>query len=268
MLSRRKLLAGTGALAAAGALDAFGIDPRWLELSEHAVPVSKLPRSLEGLTVMQITDAHLTTLGVLERSIAQAVRARSPQLVVLSGDIVDSEARLPALMELCSELAHSGAQLFATFGNWEHWGKVSRETLSERYRAAGVRLLVNETVLAEGLSISATDDALAGSVRWDHTLKGLSSGPRLLVTHSPALLDRPPPESPRFDLCMAGHTHGGQVRAGSIAPLTPPGSGRFVAGEYDTPFGPAYVSRGTGTSVVPARFCCRPELPLFRWVRA
>lgn len=47
----------------------------------------------------------------------------------------------------------------------------------------------------------------------------------------------------------------------------PPGSGRFVSGPYETRVGPAYVSRGTGTSVVPARFLCRPELPVFRLVQ-
>jgi hypothetical protein len=126
---------------------------------------------------------------------------------------------------------------------------------------------VNETVRVAGLGLTVTDDQLAGYVRWDRALADLKDGPRLLVTHSPALLDRPPPSAPRFDLAIAGHTHGGQIRVGSFAPALPPGSGRFVAGRYDTPFGPAYVSRGTGTSIVPARFCCRPELPVFRWVR-
>jgi predicted MPP superfamily phosphohydrolase len=46
-------------------------------------------------------------------------------------------------------------------------------------------------------------------------------------------------------------------------PFRPPGSGRFVSGWYDVPIGRAYVSRGTGLSVVPARFGCRPELPVF-----
>ena len=66
-------------------------------------------------------------------------------------------------------------------------------------------------------------------------------------------------------LNLAGHTHGGQVRFGAgLVPFVPPGSGRFVSGWYDTPAGRAYVSRGTGTSILPVRFTCRPELPVFR----
>jgi predicted MPP superfamily phosphohydrolase len=51
---------------------------------------------------------------------------------------------------------------------------------------------------------------------------------------------------------------------GSAAvPFLPTGSGRFVAGWYDFRGGRAYVSRGTGTSIAPARFTCRPELPIY-----
>ena len=48
----------------------------------------------------------------------------------------------------------------------------------------------------------------------------------------------------------------------------PPGSGRFREGMYRVHSGPVYVSRGIGTSVLPVRFTCRPELPLFRLVQA
>jgi len=66
-------------------------------------------------------------------------------------------------------------------------------------------------------------------------------------------------------LALAGHTHGGQIRMTEyFAPVRPRGSGRFVSGWYELATGPAYVSRGTGTSIVPARFSCRPELPVFR----
>jgi hypothetical protein len=64
---------------------------------------------------------------------------------------------------------------------------------------------------------------------------------------------------------LAGHAHGGQIRLGSsLVPFLPPGSGRFVSGWYHLPMGAVYVSRGTGTSIVPARFACRPELPIYR----
>ena len=91
----------------------------------------------------------------------------------------------------------------------------------------------------------------------------------LFLTHSPKLFDRIPAGAGDFALSLAGHTHGGQIRLSShFIPFLPRGSGRFAAGFYDLPHGRAYVSRGTGTSIVPARFSCRPELPIFRLRRA
>lgn len=272
-LGRRRLLLGAGAVAGAGALDAFALEPAWLEVTEHRVPVPGLPRALDGMRIAQISDAHLRDLGRVERAIVEAVRRTQVQLVVLTGDIVDRAASLGVLGELCAGLREAGAALVATLGNWEHWAGFTVTGLAREYERLGARLLVNEAALVGGVVVAATDDGYAGAPRWDHTLGALaalagSGAPKLLLTHSPAMFDRVPLEAPRFDLSLAGHTHGGQLRLGPWAPLVPPGSGRFVQGFYDTRVGPAYVSRGTGTSIVHARFSCRPELPVFRLVAA
>jgi len=261
-------LLGAAATAGAAALDAFALEPRWLDVVEHEVPVPKLPRSLDGFTIAQVTDAHLADLGWVEREVVKAVRRYQVGLVVMTGDIVDHPAGLAVLAELGSALRESGAEVLATLGNWEHWAGFVPEGLAAEYRRFDARLLLNEAVAVAGLTVASTDDGYAGAPRWDQTLANLGaldpSSPRILLTHSPAMFDLAPVEVPRFDLSLAGHTHGGQLRVGSLAPLLPPGSGRFVAGFYETRLGRAYVSRGTGTSIVPARFLCRPELPVFR----
>jgi predicted MPP superfamily phosphohydrolase len=134
--------------------------------------------------------------------------------------------------------------------------------LEKTYKSAGVKLLVNDGVtLAEGLHVFGTDDSTAGDPR----LESLHRRPRdatLLLTHSPQFLDVLA-HGPGSLLAVSGHTHGGQVRLGRAVPFLPPGSGRFVNGWYDISAGRAYVSRGTGTSIAPVRFTCRPELPIF-----
>ncbi len=264
---------GAGAVAGAGALDAFALEPAWLAVTRHEVSVPGLPRALEGLQIAQITDAHLKAMGRVERAIVDTVRRGQIQLVVLTGDIVDRPAGLAVLAEHCTGLREAGAAIVASLGNWEHWGGFTALGLAREYERLGARLLVDEAAVVAGLIVTATDDGYAGAPRWDRTLASLgavagSGAPRLLLTHSPAMFDRVPSEAPRFDLALAGHTHGGQVRLGPWAPLVPPGSGRYVQGFYDTPAGRGYVSRGTGTSIVPARFLCRPELPVFRLARA
>ena len=64
-----------------------------------------------------------------------------------------------------------------------------------------------------------------------------------------------------FDLILAGHSHGGQVRLPVFGPLLVPfGVEGYDAGLYDTPAGPLYVNVGIGTFMLPVRFWCRPEL--------
>jgi hypothetical protein len=192
-------------------------------------------------------------------------------LVVITGDAVDSVDILPVLTELCAELRGSGAPLLGLAGNWEHWGKVPLAALHAAYAAAGGKLLVNDGAVVSGVSgvsVVGTDDGLAGRPDLPRVFSRARGEVALLLTHSPALLDRVGADAHRFSLALAGHTHGGQGTIGPFAPLVPPGSGRFVAGFYDTPVGRAYVSRGLGTSVLPARFACRPELPIFRLVRS
>jgi uncharacterized protein len=267
-LTRRQFFGVCGAGAAAGALDAFAVEPNWLEVTEHVVPFDRLPSGLEQLTIAQVTDAHLKGFGRVEQAIVEAVREHSVSIVALTGDIVDNEAGLQVLSEFTSNLRATGAALVAILGNWEYWSRISLAGLRDRYAENGVKLLVNESAVVTGLPLVGTDDALAGRVDWQRALGDSARGkPHFLLTHGPDLFDHAPRDLPRFGFAIAGHTHGGQGRLGSWAPLVPPGSGRFVSGHYETPLGRAYVSRGTGTSILPARILCRPELPIFRFVR-
>ena len=263
--SRRAFLAGTGAIAVGVALDAFLIEPRWLDVNYHDVTVPGLPKDLEGFAIAQVTDAHLTQVGAIEEAIYRTLRKDDIQLVVLSGDMIDSALWLDSLRGFCSGLRKRGTAIVAALGNWEHWGKVPVADLADLYGDLGIKLLVNDGIgLAGGLRVFATDDATGGTPRVRKLYDDRASA-TLLVTHSPAILDSSALLPGAFSLALAGHTHGGQLRLGPGAvPFLPQGCGRFLAGWYDTRGGRAYVSRGTGTSIMPARFTCRPELPIFR----
>lgn len=266
-LTRRNLLKALGAGATVAVVDGFVVEPRWLSVHEHVVEIEGLPSALEGFCIAQITDAHLSRLGTVEDAILDAIRKASAQLVVLTGDLIDKLDDGPVLAELCAELGNTGATVLATLGNWEHWGNIDRGALTGLYTRSGATLLVDTWHSYDaGLSIYASDDWTGGKPR--PLVRGPGSPVELLLTHSPAFVDEIGAPPRRFDLCLAGHTHGGQGTLAGFAPFLPPGSGRFVAGWYETDLGPLYVSKGTGTSIVPARFCCRPELPLFRLTRA
>lgn len=271
LITRRGLM-GAFACCGAGALavDAALVEPRWLEITRRDVPVPDLPASLDGFTIAQLSDLHLTELGSLEEEVLAQLRRSDVGLVVISGDAVETATALPSLEALVAELDQiPGADVVATMGNWEHWGDIPFDVMAGAYRRAGGLLLGNEgKLVGSGVLVVGTDDHCVGLDDLGAAVEASPRGGvvRLLATHAPGHLDDPPPGAPKFDLCLAGHTHGGQIRPG-FTMWTPPGSGRFVAGAYDTPAGLAYVSRGIGTSVLAVRLGSRPELPLFRLVR-
>jgi predicted MPP superfamily phosphohydrolase len=264
---RRQLLSGAAALAAGAAVDAFGIEPRWLQVTTHRVPIEGLPNGLANLRIAHLTDLHLSSIGAIERAVLEAVAMNAPDLVFLTGDMIDAPNRLSSLRELCRALATPGRSIVATWGNWEHWGRVGSADLRGAYASVGVRLLGDTNRrLPCGLVVASTDDSCSGYADLASALWRLPDGPgRIFLTHAPGLFDDLPDGVARFDLCLAGHTHGGQVRVGR-ALLRPPGSGSFDAGWYDTRLGRLYVSRGIGTSIYPARLMCRPEVAVFTLV--
>ncbi len=271
-ISRRGALAGLACcgLGAAG-IHAAAIEPRWLDVSELDIPVPNLPASLEGFRIAQLSDMHLSSVGALEEKVLAALRERDVGLVAITGDAIESEGAMTALAGFVRAIVTATkAEVVATLGNWEHWGDVPFDTLASAYREVGATLLGNAgKTLASGVVAVATDDHCVGLADLGAALRASPEGgaARILLTHAPGHLDRPPGGAPTFHLCLAGHTHGGQVRPGFTV-WTPPGSGRFVAGSYDTPAGRAYVSRGIGTSVLAVRLGSRPELPIFRLTRA
>ena len=84
----------------------------------------------------------------------------------------------------------------------------------------------------------------------------------LLLVHYPSWADVFAEQ--RFDLILAGHTHGGQVRLPFIGPLILPfDSGTYDLGLFQTGSGPLYVSSGVGNFYADVRFNCRPEIVVF-----
>jgi uncharacterized protein len=227
------------------------IEPRRLEIRELRTAATAGAPPL----VAVISDLHLAGVGALERRVAESLHRRRPDVIVLLGDIIDDRSDLPELETFLALLP--AGETIAVLGNWEHLSGVDLKVLRRVYARHGVRLLVNECyrgfIGLDDHSVGIPDLGAA---------KALCPGAErvMLLQHSPGFFDMPTAEPDTFPLSVAGHTHGGQVTLFGHALWTPPGSGRFIAGEYPSAYGPLYVTRGVGTSLVPVRFGARPEI--------
>ena len=265
-ISRRGFLQATGAAGVAFAVDACGIEPVRVEITRHEIPLSESAAAFDGLCIAQVTDTHLTgNRGAAART-AELVALEAPDIVVLTGDICEDADGLPALSELTAAVRGSAATV-AIFGNWERKARIPESSLARAYERAGAELLVSRAAtVARGsarLRLVGLDDARYVAPDLDRALAGARGDAEIWLVHCPEYGDLIPDGVPPPHALLAGHTHGGQVRLPGWVPYTPPGSGRFVEGWYRDAKAPMYVSRGIGTAVVQARFCCRPELPIF-----
>lgn len=253
-------------------VDACVVEPRWLDTTqiELATRFSRSPGP--SLHVALVSDLHTEGLGYVERQAVASVAEARADVVVITGDLIDHgrlEAARPVLAALVATKPRLGT--WAVAGNWEHWRPPSGD-LGRFYAELGITLLVDE---ARPLDASPSSPAGQGiwiaGVDWEgaseHVLDRVPRGaPVLALAHAPATFDVLRRQAERGDhalLVLAGHTHGGQVRLPLIGPLwLPPGSGPYAAGAFGSSRASLYVSRGIGTSLLPVRFFCRPELPI------
>lgn len=262
----KKLLLALLACLLAACAYAFYIEPTWLEITTHRIGTP--PE--QTIKVAQLSDLHLQKVGRYETHVIATVRQLNPDLIVLSGDVIDKPDKLPVVEEFLSQL--SGKRIVATLGNWEYWSKVDLARLRAIYQRHGVTLLVNEeetmTLKGRSFRIFGLDDFTAGTPRLSLLRPLEKNETSILIEHSPGFFSnshmvRNATNPPKFNLCLSGHTHAGQVRFFGIPLWTPPGSGEFTAGMYETRYCPMYVVRGIGTSLLPVRFGARPELAVF-----
>jgi hypothetical protein len=118
---------------------AVWIEPNWIDVNIHDMRSDK---AVDGIRVVQLSDLHIQDLSRREVEVANRVIALKPDLVILSGDVIDRQDRLPALHYFLSALGDT--PIVAVLGNWEYWADVDLHALRDEYRHHGIRLLVNE----------------------------------------------------------------------------------------------------------------------------
>ncbi len=266
MPPRNRLAWFTAALAiAACAAYSVWIEPHWIQVTEH--DLRRVPET-ERIRIVQLSDLHLAPRDGSWTDLVKAIEGTKPDLIILSGDVIDTPDALPLLQSFLSGLG--GFPVIAVLGNWEHWSGVDLEALRAVYEQRPLtHLLVNRLVTMpirnRVIHIGGLDDFTAGHPDGSALGRPPTEGAAVLVQHSPGFFEGAGAEASRstYDLCLAGHTHGGQITLLGLPLWTPPGSGSFRSGFYKTPTCRLYVSRGLGTSILPIRFGARPEIAVF-----
>jgi predicted MPP superfamily phosphohydrolase len=267
------LLCSVGGLAAY----ATSIEPYAIRLARFELLCPRLPRSFDGLNVLQITDTHVACYGRLERKIAAIASEVNADLIALTGDLVHTPAGIdPFLKTARAFRARLG--MFAVYGNSEHKNGIVPANLAATLADNGIQPLLNRSIsISNGsgrIYVCGVDDPVTHHHNVEKALEGVPDEAfKLLLMHSPDAIGEAAHRG--VDLVLSGHTHGGQVCLPIVGALyTHSMLGRRMCSGY---YGQhslqsliglnpgrtqLYVSRGAGTSGLALRFLCPPQMTL------
>lgn len=270
-------LLNTGILALTVGLTLYGFynARARIRISRVTVSIEELPPGLEGFTIAQISDLHVgpTIKEGFVRSVVNMVNGLSPDLIAITGDMVDGS--VPKLRKHVAPLAdlRSKHGTYYVTGNHEYYSG-ALQWVGEAKRL-GMEVLLNEHRLIEHKStgqqcarmvIGGVTDYTAGGFIASHAsdaqkafLDSPESVPRILLAHQPRSIFAALKVG--IDLQISGHTHGGQYFPGNLfVPLQQP----VVKGLHRFDRAHLYVSCGTGYWGPPLRVGTSSEIALIQ----
>lgn len=240
------------------------------QVLEYASP--RLPAAFDGFRVVQISDLHGKEFGPGNAHLLQKVTELKPDLIAITGDLIDDAAQFPMIDPLARGLAEIAPTYYVT-GNHE-WAIREAYTVKALLRECGVTVLSNEflplerggeTILLAGIDDpngpydQRTPEELARALRETY-----GDAYVLLLAHRNEYHEIY--SRAGFDLTLCGHVHGGLIRLPFTDGLIDNTRRRFfpsyTAGLYSLPGGELMVSRGLGNGGYTFRLFNRPHLPV------
>ena len=276
-LQRRNFLkaaaAGVAAPVAAPSLYGMYVGSAQLRTDEVDLFFSDLPAGLDGFTIAQISDMHVGPFmdGAMLQSIARRINGMAPDMVVITGDIINwGSTYIDEAIEGLAGL-HAEYGVYGVLGNHDFYCDTAR--LCAGLEKQGVQLLRNgwrDIRLENGavLQLAGIDDPqlrLAKDMHAPYLKNALGNAPdgafRILLSHRPTVFDSAAQMGCR--LTLAGHTHAGQI-------ISPFGTGRkwsFAKLFFERDYGLfelngsyLYINRGLGVVGPPLRINCPREI--------
>jgi len=225
---------------------------------------ARLPPFFDGFTILHISDLHVDISEGAMRNLLQLVGGIQYDVCVLTGDYRGKtfgpfDATLKGMAKLRAQLTEP---IYGVLGNHDTIQMVPA------MEAMGIRVLLNEceTIVRgdQRIHLSGIDDA--HFYRVDNIEKCSSQIPDgdfcILLSHTPEVYRQAAHAS--FDLMLSGHTHGGQICLPGSIPIKLEAKlpRRMGAGAWRYHNMTGYTSVGAGTSLLPVRLNCLPEITL------
>lgn len=246
-ITRRRFLGLTALALPAAAFAAHG------GLDTTRLRVTRLKRGPGNCRFVHFSDFHHKGDVEFAAEVVRTINQLAPDFVCFTGDLVEEARFAPEALAFIRQIE---APVYGAPGNHDVRSGVAFSDFAEGFAATGGAWLADDSALVRQHNLEIVGLGRKG-------VRGF--GPRradrqVLLMHYPAIANG---LGRRFDLILAGHSHGGQIRLPFVGALiVPKGVGAYDHGYYETPGGPLYVNAGIGTYRIPFRWNCRPEITL------
>ena len=272
--SRRFLLATLAALSIALIVWIYTGNTA-IGITHYSVSSPDLPEDFDPFIIAQVSDLHNDNFGENQKNLISAIEESSPDMIVVTGDLIDS--RKPNV-EIAMDFIRQATELapvYYTTGN--HESRIPEEygLLEFQMIAAGVHVLRDQQATVKAgngqLQIIGLEDpdftwypaSVEAGPDIQETLTSLIEvdSYTILLSHRPELFQAY--STAGADLVFTGHAHGGQFRIPFVGGVAAPDQGFFPEyseGIHQHNSTTMVVSRGLGNSIFPFRLNNPPEL--------
>src|SRR5215475_14204368 len=279
---RRKFLQkGAGIVAAAPfVVSGYGVfvERERFKVEHFDFPIRGLSTALDHLSIVHLTDIHAGPF-MTEEDLApyiEAVNRLKPDIIALTGDFVSF--RLDEVAPCVAAIAQLQARygIYGCLGNHDFYAHAQDE-LTARLGARGIRIIrdgaISIPIANSAVNILGIDNLRQGRSNLVRAMRAAAKDPgevRVLLSHRPEIFPRAAAEG--IEVVLSGHYHGGQIKlvpgndSPSIARLLTP----YVEGLFRLPLNKEgsersgesllFVSRGIGTTALPVRLNCPPQI--------
>ncbi|MEW5819594.1 MAG: metallophosphoesterase [Cyanobacteriota bacterium] len=243
------------------------LEPKKIDINKVDISINNLETALNGFKIILLSDIHAGDY-IRPKYIDKIVSICNdlePDIVVIAGDFTETG---PEDIYWCAEKLSkikTNLGIFAVLGNHDIWN--GEEEISNALIKNQIIVLRNEnktiSINNKEIIIAGVDDFKFGNCDIDKALKNVSpEKTTILISHNPDIIQNLGEYS--INLLLCGHIHGGQWRFPIIGPLYIPSKlgKKHAWGLSSSGNTYVYTSKGVGSTSIPFRINCPPEVAL------
>jgi len=258
------------------------IEPKQLKVKEHKIQSDKINDNFDGFKIIGISDIHYGKYFYHDdlKKLVNKINDLNPDIVVFTGDLIDDKTKITTSMvnDISGELkrisASSGKYIISgeddsKFDEWENI-ITGGEFINLNNSYDTIYKNGYDSLLVAGISsFSDKESIINKNQKTQNYINSFEKdGPlyKILLMHEPDYIDDL--EDNKYDLILAGHSHGGQIGIPGLNELfLPEEAHKYTNGHYNLKNSELYVSSGIGVTGVNFRLLNAPTIDVYRLIK-